>query len=247
MADNKRPQGTKVMTPKGVLVFPNLNTPDRKFAKNGVGSYTARIRLTGDDSVKLLALIEAEGKKSLALAKAELEQKLADATTGKAKAQLKKELAELKLADASVKPCVDDDGEETGDYEFNFKMPESYVKDKGKPTEKVVPIKPDLFDAKGQILKNPPSIWGGTTAIVAGELRPFYTALAGAGVSLRLNAVQIIVLQSGSGSRDAGAYGFGAQDGYEADGEATSGGFSDQSGGSDKGSDSSSGPAANAF
>lgn len=75
-----------------------------------------------------------------------------------------------------------------------------------------MPIKIDVFDAKGKALKVIPDIWSGTTAIVAGELRPFSMPI-GVGISLRLNAAQIIELASGGGSKSAAGYGFGAHEG----------------------------------
>jgi len=49
---------------------------------------------------------------------------------------------------------------------------------------------------------------------VSAELIPYYTAMAGAGVSLRLRAVQITKLVEG-GSGNAKGYGFGEEDGYK--------------------------------
>ena len=44
---------------------------------------------------------------------------------------------------------------------------------------------------------------------------PYYVAAVGAGVSLRLKAVQIIDLKTGGGA-DASAYGFSATEGFTA-------------------------------
>lgn len=230
MSTTKRPSFTKVITPVGTLVYPKLNTPDTKFKADG--EYQGKIRLSAEDSEKVIALYEKELKAYWPIAKAELEQKVKDATTGPAKAKAKKALEEMKEADRPFKPAYDDDGNETGEYEFNFKSPASFLKDKGKTTEKKVPIKLDFFDAKGKPLKVVPEIWGGTSACVAGELRPFSMPI-GVGLSLRLKAVQIIELQSAGGARNAGSYGFGAQDGgYEGnDEDAPEGGFSDHSDG----------------
>jgi hypothetical protein len=221
----------KVMTPPGVLVFPKLVAPDEYKGKK---SYSAKIRLSAEDSEVLIERIEAELKAYWPIAKAEYETKIAEAKTGKQKAEAKKALEEMAEAEKSYKPAYDDDGNETGEYEFNFKMPDHFISTKDK---KMVYLKPDLFDAKGNLLKNPPEIWGGTTACVAGELRP-YNMPIGVGISLRLKAVQIIELRSAGsgGDRSASGYGFGArEDGYEADGEATNGGFEDRTGDRDSG------------
>ncbi|KQW02236.1 hypothetical protein [Rhizobacter sp. Root1221] len=232
MTTNKK-TFAKVMTDPGTLVYPKLNAPDTKFKAEG--EYQGKVRLDAEASAKLIKQFEAELKKYWPIAQAELEQKVSDAKTGPEKAKAKKALAEMKEADKPFKPAYDDDGNETDEFEFNFKMPASF---KSSKDGKVVTMKPDIFDAKGALLKNPPEIWGGTTACVAGELRPFSMPI-GVGLSLRLKAVQIIELRSsGGGDRSAGSYGFGArEDGYEGDSEATSGGFEDRSGGSDTGSD----------
>jgi len=53
---------------------------------------------------------------------------------------------------------------------------------------------------------------------VAFQLNPFYTAQIGAGIGLRLKAVQVIDLIEPQGG-SASSYGFGEEDGYEFDGE----------------------------
>lgn len=234
MTTNKKPAFAKVMTPVGTLVWPKLNAPDEYKGKK---SYTAKIRLSAEDSAALIEKIEDELRRYWPIAKAELEKKVADAKTGPDKAKAKKALAEMAEAEKSYKPAYDDEGNETGEYEFNFKMPDHFVSTKDK---KPVYMKPDLFDAKGQLLKSPPEIWGGTTACVAGEFRPFSMPI-GVGVSLRLKAVQIISLASGGGGqRSADSYGFGKQEGgYEGGAEETNGGFEDRSGG-DSGDDAAS-------
>lgn len=212
MSTNKKPAFTKVMTAEGTLIWPKLVTPDEYKGKK---SYTAKIRLSAKDSQVLIDKIEAELARYWPTAKAEYETKLAEAKTGKQKAEAKKALEEIKEAEKSYKPAYDDDGNETGEYEFNFKMPDHFISQKDK---KPVFMKPDLFDAKGKPLKGAPEIWGGTTAIVAGELRPFNMPI-GVGISLRLKAAQIINLATGGGGeRAAGAYGFAAQEGgFDAD------------------------------
>jgi hypothetical protein len=237
MTTQKRPSFTKVMTEPGVFVFPKLNSPDTKFKKDG--EYGVKLRLSAEKSEALIEFYEAELKKYWPLAKAELQERLDNAKTGKQKAEAKKALEEMKEADKPYKPAYDDEGNETGEYEFNFKTPaqfESKKKDKdGNPV--IVKLRPDIFDAKGVLLKNPPDIWGGTTGCVAGELRPFNMPI-GIGLSLRLKAVQIIELRQGGGDRSASSYGFGKQEGYAADSEATAGGFEDRTSGEGAGAGS---------
>lgn len=233
MSTNKRPSYATGMTPLGTLVYPRLNAPDTKFKADG--EFSAKLRLSEDDSAGLIKLYEAELAKYWPLARDEAEEKVKNAVGGPAKAKAKKALEELKEADKPYKPAYDDDGNETGEYEFNFKMPASYLKDKGKPTEKKVAIRPDIFDARGKALKVIPDIWGGTTGHVAYELRPFSMPI-GVGLSLRLKAFQIIELRQGGGARDASAYGFkAAEGGYEADDQVPAGGTGETSEGSGEG------------
>ncbi|NCT81937.1 MAG: hypothetical protein GXC94_02225 [Comamonadaceae bacterium] len=209
----KRAPAVKFITPEGVAVFPKLNAPDTKFKAEG--EYQCKLRLPAEESEAFIELIEAQLKAYWPIAKAELEQRVADAKTGKQKAESKKALDEMKEAEKPYKPAYDDDGNETGEYEFNIKTPASWLKDKGKATEKRMPIKPSIFDARGNALKNPPEIWGGSRLVVAGEFRPFNMPI-GVGISLRLNAVQIIELSGGGGARDAAGFGFGKHEGgYE--------------------------------
>jgi hypothetical protein len=218
MANDKRPSFTKGMTPRGIFVFPKLSAPDTKFKADG--EFGVKLRLGADESEKLIAKIEGELKAYWPKAKAELEEKVAAAPAGEKRAKAKKALADMKEADKSYKPVYNDEEEETGEYEFNFKMPAVYTKDKGKATERKVSMRPDVFDAKGKKLEKVPEIWGGTEGIVSYELRPFNTAV-GVGISLRLKAVQVIKLVAGGGARDAASYGFGAhEDGFEASDEA---------------------------
>ena len=72
--------------------------------------------------------------------------------------------------------------------------------------------KPAIFDAKGNPLTNI-NIWGGTQMKVSAELIPYYTNMVGAGVSLRLRAVQILKLVEGG--TDSSGFGFEKEDGYE--------------------------------
>src|SRR3546814_7653155 len=72
-----------------------------------------------------------------------------------------------------------------------------------KKTGKAWTRKPNIFDAKGNQLKNPPSIGGGSEMKLSVELFPYYAANdKTVGVSFRLEAAQIIKLVQ-FGARDA--------------------------------------------
>ena len=200
MADTKKPKNEKFRTPRGVFVYPKLNEPDTKF--NAEGIYSLRLRLSSDEAKPLIEKIEAAAAAKFDAEKAELMK-----GDGKSKAKAK----QLKMvSDKPYRAVVDDDGNETGDVEFNIKMRAQRT---DKKTGKVIKMKPAIFDAKGKELKAPPMIWGGTEGKVSGEFVPFATNI-GVGVSLRLAGVQILDLVSG-GQRDAKSLGFEEEDGYE--------------------------------
>ena len=229
----------KFMTPKSVFIYPKLNAPDTKFKAEG--EFNVKLKpLDADEGSAFQAKYEAAVAKHFELVKAELEKKLAEAKTGADKGKIKKEIADLKTADSPFKPAFDDDGNETGEVIFTVKTPAQFTR---KKDQKVIKIQPAFFDAGGKKMASVPEIWGGTVGFIAGSLRPFYTAKAGVGVSLRLEAVQIIELSSGGGARDAGSFGFGAEDGYvaeddEGSGESPFGGDSgEESGGNEAGAD----------
>jgi hypothetical protein len=74
---------------------------------------------------------------------------------------------------------------------------------------------PALFDAKGAPIKDRDSLknmWSGTIGRISVDACPFYQPAIGAGITLRLRAVQIISLVEGGG--DASSFGFEEEDGW---------------------------------
>lgn len=72
-----------------------------------------------------------------------------------------------------------------------------------------------IFDAQGNLITDRGSLsemWSGTTGRVSFSATPFFGAGIGAGVALRLNAVQIINLQTSGGNKND--HGFTAEDGW---------------------------------
>lgn len=154
---------------------------------NPDGDYSVALTFRDDDG-QFTTLINQELEKSLAKAK-ELNQ-------GK----------KIKQADAPITENED------GSITLKFKLKAKVTPKNGEPFEQ----KPALFDAKGKPLDREVLIGGGTKMKVAFEVVPFYTALVGAGLSLRLKAVQVIDLVEYSGGGNGSSYGFGEEDGYEA-------------------------------
>lgn len=195
MAANKPKPIAKGTTPKGVLAFPFLNKPDTKFKADG--EYRTKLRLGGEAAAELQKTIDAAYDAAVKQIKAEMTAK-GGAEAAKAK--------KIKLADKPYKPAVDKDGNETGETEFTFKQKAKITAKNGDVFEKKI----DLFDAAKQRLSKDVLVYGGTVAKVAFEAWPFFTAQVGAGVTLRLCAVQVIELKTG-GARDADDYGFGEE------------------------------------
>jgi hypothetical protein len=187
---------TQIVSPKGRARWPKLNEPERKF--NAKGEYTVELALEGEVAQEFKdqvdQLIEAE---YVTLCKRE----------GKKK---------LKRANPPYKMVTDQNGEETGELAFKFKMKALVETRDGRSWEQ----RPDLYDAKGKPMDE--NIGGGSIIRVSADAFGWYTASLGAGVSLRLAAVQVIDLVSVGGS-DAKSHGFQEEEGFESNED-----FSDQ-------------------
>ena len=97
---------------------------------------------------------------------------------------------------------MDEKNVPTGNIIFKFKRKAQIIAKDGK----VIPFKVALFDSSGKPLIDT-NVWSGSEMKVSAELVHWFTAMAGAGVSLRLRAVQITKLVEG-GSGNAEGYGF---------------------------------------
>lgn len=192
----------KLLTsPKGTAVWPWLHKPDTKFKAEG--QYKVGLRLKSDDpgAIKLMKQIDDAAAQSVATAR---------------------EAAETPKAKKLVKPCedkpysmeTDDDDNETGYVVFNFKMTAS---GKSRATGKEFTMRPALFDGTGTPLDGDTQVGGGSVIRVSFEIAEFFQVKIGAGVSLRLNGVQIIKLVEFGGG-DAEYHGF-ADEGMDDDAE----------------------------
>ena len=179
----------KVVSPVGVSQYAWLTTPDTRFDETG--HYKTNLILKAKDALSLKTQIEKEKKKSLTLAK--------EKAKGKA----------IKQANS---PYEDElvDGKPSGNVIFKFKTKAQIITKDGK----VIPNRVALFDSTGKPMIDA-NVWSGSEMKVSAELIPYYTAMAGAGVSMRLRAVQVTKLVEG-GSSNAKGYGFDkVKDGYE--------------------------------
>lgn len=214
---------TNIVTPAAPAIWPVLFTPDFQFKKE-TGEYKIRVRLSAEQAAPLIAQLDALKEAGRLVIVAELEEKLAAAKTGEAKAKARKALTEMKYADPCYKPAYDADGNETTDVIFSFKTPASYISKRDgaevalRPTvvdgrRKVIPhVVPD---GKGGTKPQPLRVYSGSIVRVSGYAQPFYTETVGFGVSLRLEAVQILRLAEGGG--DAAAAFGDEEDGWSAE------------------------------
>ena len=104
---------------------------------------------------------------------------------------------EIKQAPFPFSKEVDEDGNPTGNVIIKFKSKAAY--------------KPAVFDSKGNMMTNS-NIYGGSEIKVNGSCAFFHTAMIGAGVSIRLRAVQVI--QYVEGASGANKFGFDEVDGF---------------------------------
>jgi hypothetical protein len=200
------------VTPVGIAIYPWLNPtrPDTKFKPQG--EYRTKLRLAGEDAEAMITHLDALFDQAV-----EAEKKTAFESARSKKLALTMANFErtFKLADRPYVAVADDEGNETGEYDFNFKSNASFV---DKKTGETIKIKLHLFDCakpKPQPTKDVP--FGGSELIISYQVVPFYTATVGAGISLRLSAVQVVKLvTSGGGSGES--FGFGSAEGYVASG-----------------------------
>lgn len=211
MAKNSDRVELKIVTPRGTAIYPKLNTPDTKFDADGVYESKLKFDPAATDGVlsgksasweSIVAAVNAQQEKFLADKKKELA-----AGDGKAKNKAKT----ITSIPWGEEPDVDDEGEATGLVVVKAKMKASGVSKKDKTPWTRSPM---LFDAKNKKLSAGKEIWGGSELKIAGVVFPYYNAKDNVvGSSFRLEAVQVLELVSGRG-RDAGAFGFGEEDGY---------------------------------
>lgn len=181
-------KGEKFTTPVARFQYPKLITPDTTYNPDG--------------EFKVQAVMEAADAQDLA-------DKL-DGLLAKHKESLKSQAPtqKFKLADL---PWAFDTVDGLACVVIKCKMKAAGVDRDGKPWSR----KPALFDAKGKPVTDRDSLksmWSGTVGRVSFMATPFYSPAIGAGITLRLQAVQIISLVESGG--DASSHGFGEEDGW---------------------------------
>ena len=180
----------RLTTPKATLKYPKLIEPETKFTPEGHYKVTAVIPAedAGPLADQLDALYEAH-KASLKAQAPGQKFKAVDPSFG--------------YEDIDGKPC----------FTISVKMKAKGVDRDGRSWSAV----PALFDASGAPVKDREALrgmWSGTTGRVSFEACPFYQPALGAGITLRLKAVQILKLVESGGSADS--FGFQEEAGWAA-------------------------------
>lgn len=205
----KKAKKVQYVSPEGTALYPWLNTPDFKWKPEG--EFKVTLRVAADEAAEYIAKIDA----AIEAHRPTVMEALKDP-------KVRKSFKSANMLRDDGSPVVhrpysmveNDAGEETGEVEFKFAMKHKVVR---KKDNKEFTLYPTIFDAKRVELKNAPAIFGGSKLKIRSEFVPYFTVLAGLGVALRLDAVQIIELSTGRG---ATADGFAEEDGFEADGFA---------------------------
>jgi hypothetical protein len=196
MKSNKKPQ---LLTPRGVAIYPHLNTPDTKWKAEG--EFKTRLAFDGDDAEVLAfmgQLYDLRDAKFNEITSA----LIADKKVARAK--------EIKKADVLRAELDESTGEETGRLIATVSMRHKVTSRKD---GQVYLLKPLYYNAKRVELLNPPRIGGGSLLRCFVEPDAYMNeSNKTVGVSLRLKAIQIIKLVSG-GQRSAEAFGFANEDG----------------------------------
>lgn len=184
-----------LLSPRGVALYPHLSEPDFKFKEEGEFSTKLRVSNEDPDAQALVKRIEAEHKKAQDTAKE-------DPRNAKRK----------KIKESEFRPYEID--EDAGEIIFNFKMNHRI---KRRKDGKEIELWPALFDAAGKPLPRGIRIGSGSILRVAFTFNHYYTPLVGAGVGMRLEAVQVIKLVE-QAERSASSYGFDTEeDGFRFD------------------------------
>jgi len=219
-----KPKVPKHISPKGVAMFPWLNRADTKF--NADGDFKVTLRVPASEAEDFCQKIDA----AIAAYRPEAMEKLKDA---KLKASFKK----AGKIDAKGNPHIhkpytevlNDAGEETGELDFAFKLNAVGKDGKGKTWKNRIV----MFDAHKTELKGI-NVWGGSEIKVRCTLNPYLTVLAGLGVSLRMDAIQIFKLVESNGANAEGFDDSEEGDEIQSRDEATAGGDADDAGAGDE-------------
>ena len=171
------------VTCKGKAIYPHLRTPDM-YEGNDLG-FTIRLMPSMEDAQKFEEFLRAELDKAASLP----------------------EFAGKKLNDRSALIGMGETQE--GDTVFKFKTKSTYKTKSGDIMNRVIPI----YDSQGKPLSKNVDVGHGSIVKVAFSLHPYYKTKTIKGLTLYLNAVQVLELVKRNDERGADAFGFGAVEG----------------------------------
>ena len=184
----------------GEALFPKLTEPETKFNPEGV--YTTKLILSDDDATRLYSILEE-------LRDVAVEEVFQEIKSKKPKMADDKIRESIKVVDLPLSELTDKEtGEGTGQRAVTVKCKASGVNKKtGKPWKRKVP----LFDSKGHPVKQEGlEIWSGSRLRVNALAYSFNVPALGVGISLTLEAAQILSLSNGS--RNATSFGFAEEE-----------------------------------
>ena len=174
----------KLVTPEGTAVYPHLNEPDTKF--NADGEYSTKLSVSSETANSLIEVLESF-----------YEEAYKDHCKEQNKQKLKKH-------NHPWTEETDEDGNDTGNVVFKFKM-------KAKTRTGIV-MRPILVDSETKPLEN--KIGSGSKLKVSFEARSWYVPALGVGVTLRLRGVQVINLVEWTGGSSVESLGFSKEQGF---------------------------------
>lgn len=176
-------------TPVGVAVYPHLNKPDTKFDTETGGKYRVKLSIPAKECGAFIKEIDKVYEQNIV--------KEAEARD--------QDVEDIRRAN---KPYTEEkvDGKKTGNILISFSM-----KAKGKAKDGTEwEQRPQFFDGSGNNMPHDklPQIGGGTKMCINCTLAPWFVGSQGAGVTLRINAIQIIELVEYGGNKSANDFGF---------------------------------------
>lgn len=213
-------KGVTITSPKGIAQWPRLVTPDTKYNK-----YSVKLVLPADDPAvqAFKAQLEAIRDKHFDAEKTRLvaEKKAAVA-------------AELTKGEVLKVERDNETGAETGNLLLVVSMNAGGIVKNPKSPRFGQPWsqKPDIFDAKGKQLKNPPEVFGGSELKLSLEVEGYTKTDKTVIASVDLKAAQIIKLVTG-GQRDFSSYGFAQEEGDEIEDREETPAFQNETAGAD--------------
>lgn len=182
----------QLTTPTGIAVYPRLNEPDTKFDKDGVYSVDLRLDSADPASSEFLKTLSESAERSY--------QSLCEEHGGK----------KLKKAALPIKNDKPWDEEEAEGSASTCVLVKFKLKAKAGNDVKSWAQRPLIYDALGNPYDPVPMVGSGSEIRVAFQVVPYFTAMVGAGVSLRLKAVQVLKLVEFSPGNSFVSFGFKA-------------------------------------